>query len=56
LAFGHARTHEHVGEACVGECARLLELVEHGTDDVVGKAADPELARQLAAAVLAPRQ
>src|SRR5687768_7547394 len=38
LAFGHARTHEHVGEACVGECAGLLELVEHGADDLLGKA------------------
>src|SRR5688572_20676935 len=56
LTFGDARTHERIGEARVGERARLLELVEHHGNDVVRKAAGTELKCQLAAAVLAPRQ
>ena len=56
LALGHSRAHERFREARIGERARALELVEDGRNDVVREAASAELARQLAAAVLAPRQ
>ena len=45
-----------LGEPRVCERARALELVEYRRDDVVRETASAELARQLAAAVLAPRE
>ena len=56
LALGHSRAHERFREARIGERAHALELVQDGSNDVVREAASAELARQLAAAVLAPRQ